>query len=162
VGGFTSHFPSHRPAEVSFIFLGSKPSEYPPCSEGFPFRWRKFKIKFKARQASQKIRKPATKKEAGADPYLTLAHQPIDLDYERKQMRKQTIKLTEEQYDWYGEDVGWRTDVIYQDEMGSITNYFYSPDSIGRIWHDTLKEMYDYVFLPDTPIIVVRRKGNYE
>jgi hypothetical protein len=78
------------------------------------------------------------------------------------QMNKKVMFLTTDEYDWYGEDKGWDTEVIYQDEMGSKTDYFYSPDGIGRIWHDTLKEMYDYVFLPTTPIIVVRQKGKYE
>lgn len=77
-------------------------------------------------------------------------------------MSKKVMFLTTDEYDWYGMDKGWDTEVIYQDEMGSKTDYFYSPDGVGRIWHDTLKEMYDYVFVVGTPIIVVRRKGNYE
>jgi len=77
-------------------------------------------------------------------------------------MNKKVMFLTTDEYDRYGEDKGWDTEVIYQDEMGSKTDYFYSPDGIGRIWHDTLKEMYDYVFVVGTPIIVVRQKGKYE
>lgn len=75
---------------------------------------------------------------------------------------KKIMYLTTQDYDFYGEEKGWDTEVIYQDEMGSKTDYFYSPDGIGRIWHDTLKEMYDYVFVVGTPIIVVRQKGKYE
>ena len=74
-----------------------------------------------------------------------------------------TMYLTEPEYDWYGQDKGWDTYTIYKDEFGSMSfSYFYSPDGIGRIWHNTLKEMYDYVFPTTTPIIVVRRKENYE
>ena len=77
-------------------------------------------------------------------------------------MNTQVIHLTTDEYEWYGEEKGWRTDVIYKDEMGTPTDYFYSPDGIGRVWHDTIEEMYEYVFLPNTPIIVVRQKGKYE
>lgn len=68
------------------------------------------------------------------------------------------LYLTAEEYDWYGEEVGWNTEVIYKDETGSMPfDYFYSPDGTGRVWHSTLKEMYDYVFVVETPIIVVRQ-----
>lgn len=71
---------------------------------------------------------------------------------------KKIMYLTAQDYDFYGEEKGWDTEVIYKDEMGSATDYFYSPDGLGRIWYDTLQEMYDFVFQPDTPIIVVRNK----
>jgi hypothetical protein len=78
------------------------------------------------------------------------------------QMNKKVMFLTTDEYDWYGEDKGWDTEVIYKDEMGMPFDYFYSPDGIGRIWHNTLQEIYDNVFVVGTPIIVVRQKGKYE
>lgn len=69
-----------------------------------------------------------------------------------------TIYLTTEQYDWYGQDVGWDTNIIYKDEMSMPFDYFYSPDGEGRVWVDTLQELHDNVFLETTPILVVRKK----
>ena len=76
-----------------------------------------------------------------------------------------SMYLTEPEYDWYGQDVGWKTNTIYRDEFGSMPfSYFYSPDGVGRVWHNTLEEIYEYVFLPNTPIVIVRkaRKADYE
>jgi hypothetical protein len=73
---------------------------------------------------------------------------------------KSTIYLTDSDYEWRGMEEGWRTDVIYQDEMGKTTDYFYSPDGVGCVWVDTLEELlatcYDYN--ENSPIVIVRRK----
>ena len=69
-----------------------------------------------------------------------------------------TIYLTTEQYDWYGQDVGWDTNIIYRDEMSMPFDYFYSPDGVGRVWVNTLQELHESVFLETAKILVVRKK----
>lgn len=72
--------------------------------------------------------------------------------------RQEIMYLSQPEYDWYGLEKGWNTNVIYQDEMSKKTLYFHSPDGVGRIWHDTLKEMYEFVFEPSASIVIVRKK----
>lgn len=71
------------------------------------------------------------------------------------------LYLTKDEYDWYGEEVGWNTLIIYKDETGGFEpfNYFYSPDGVGRIWLNTLDEMYK-IFDETAKIVIVKRKEN--
>jgi hypothetical protein len=75
-----------------------------------------------------------------------------------KPTKKSVMYLTHADYEWRGMEEGWRTDVIYQDEMGKTTDYFYSPDGVGCVWVDTLEELlansYDYD--ENTPIVILR------
>lgn len=70
------------------------------------------------------------------------------------------LYLTTDEYNWYGEEKGWDTEVIYKDEMSGCEpfGYFYSPDGVGRIWHN-LDDLYKYVFGESIPIIIVRKKA---
>jgi hypothetical protein len=75
-----------------------------------------------------------------------------------KPTKKSVMYLTSEDYEWRGMEEGWRTDVIYQDEMGKTTDFFYSLDGVGCVWVDTLEELLEnsYDYDENTPIIILR------
>jgi hypothetical protein len=70
-----------------------------------------------------------------------------------------TLFLTENEFDWFGEENGWATDIIYKDETTNKTDYFYSPDGIGRIWLSLEEIVNDcYEIDENSPIVKIKNK----